>query len=589
MMQAWHNTILRRERLEKRGKCLHERRRFNRVLRGGDDNIIILRLVCHRDDIFSLIVKHYDGGVPVWTTGYHLLPLQSLIERWSSLSLQDINRLFYTHKDVRAGLNGLVVFLQTLRTVNDIQIREERYDGLASYLTNLLAMWSRPAQLTLPTALFTEVGRLDTEVLNIQGTSVSLLPESLRTATNVEYLHLEDNPNMKPSPGNCEQIIQLVKRTNQEELWVMYDSATPWFPSISSHLERYHADVVVTGYGETYTTLKRIVFARMEDAPTFETGNGLAWEVHNEFKKTYDDFHENVEKMKAFVGDWDVDHWIGAAVGPGGAKQHVERSHTARFAVLRAYLEQMIAISFTTDDENNAMSEEAVEIIRANKRQQLSHIFDRVSGQEISGQLYVFSLLAIKFILKINNPLLTEEYIARFVDECVNAYGRTGMTCVRGIRERLILVFDTAFKSFCCQQGLCVNENIDQGTIDTLCPVDLIKPLLDAVANDRTFNAYSAQWSYDAANQDLELKDRRGAFIDAMTEQYTEGIEHEEAQEAQEAVRAAIDAKVRGLEDAERANFGCADVDDIFSDPVDCAKPKEARRLGDAVERRVQT
>jgi len=216
-----------------------------------------------------------------------------------------------------------------------------------------------------------------------------------------------------------------------------------------------------------------------------------------------------------------------------------------------------------------------VEIIRANKRQQLSHIFDRVSGQEISGQLYVFSLLAMKFILKINNPLLTEEYISRFVDECVNAYGRTGMTCVRGIRERLILVFDTAFKSLCCQQGLCVNENIDQGTIDTLCPVDLIKPLLDAVANNRTFNTYSAQWSYDEANQDLELKDRRDAFIDAMTKKYTEGIEHEEAQEAQEAVRAAIEAKVRGLEEAERANFGCADVDDIFSDPVDCAKPKE--------------
>jgi len=141
------------------------------------------------------------------------------------------------------------------------------------------------------------------------------------------------------------------------------------------------------------------------------------------------------------------------------------------------------------------------------------------------------------------------------------------MSCVRGIRERLILVFDGAFKSLCCLQGLCVNDNINQGTIDKLCPVN-VRLILDAVKNDGTFNVYSWQWSNDPANEDLELKDRRAAFIDAMTEKYTEGIQREDVKEA---VRAAIDEKVQKMEDEDKANFKCADIDEIFTDPVDCA------------------
>lgn len=191
-----------------------------------------------------------------------------------------------------------------------------------------------------------------------------------------------------------------------------------------------------------------------------------------------------------------------------------------------------------------------------------------------------FVLLAMKFILKINNPVLTEEYISRFVDECVHAYGQgdNAMSCVRGIRERLILVFDGAFKSLCCQQGLCVNDNIEHGTIDALCPVN-VRLILDAVANNSTFNVYSGQWSYDPANEDLQPERRRAAFIDAMTEKYTEGIQREDVKRE---VHAAIDQKVQQMEDEKKANFGCADIYDIFTDPVRCVPPKKKEEAVDA-------
>jgi hypothetical protein len=310
-----------------------------------------------------------------------------------------------------------------------------------------------------------------------------------------------------------------------------------------------------------------------EDAPEFETGDGRAWEVHNVFKEKYDEFRENIDVMKEFVGDWDVEHWIGLEdldLDLEDLKQQVNTSHEARFTVLGAYLHQMIQINY---DAEQAPPEKRLEIFRKRERfvHQLSQIANKLSGHKISGQLYVYSLLAMKFILKINNPILTKEYVSRFVDECVNAYGPGGMSCVRGIRERLILVFDGAFKSLCCQQGLCVNDNIDQGTIDALCPIN-VRLILDAVANNSTFLLYSGQWSYNEANQDLELKDRRAAFIDAMTEKYTEGIQREDVKEK---VRAAIDEKVQKMEDEDKANFGCADIDEIFTEPVDCAKPKE--------------
>ena len=50
-------------------------------------------------------------------------------------------------------------------------------------------------------------------------------------------------------------------------------------------------------------------------------------------------------------------------------------------------------------------------------------------------------------------------------------------------------------------------------------------------------------------------------MIDAMTEKYTEGIQREDVKEA---ARAAIDQKVKKMEDENKANFKCAEIDEIF-------------------------
>ena len=284
-----------------------------------------------------------------------------------------------------------------------------------------------------------------------------------------------------------------------------------------------------------------------EQAPTFQTGSGTAWEVHNVFKDKYDAFGENIDVMKEYVGDWDVEKFKDLP-----AKSEVHNSDAARFDVLRAYLKEMIdrTVGRSTSDPYK----------------QLEKIFKHLENESISGQLYVRSLLAMKFILKINNETLTTEYISRFLDECVHAYGGDGdnaMSCVRGIRERLVLVFDSAFKSLCCQQGLCINDNIKKPVIDKMCP-DL---LVEAVMGNFTYNTYSAQWSYDPENESLPLDERRNAFLKFMVEKYTEGIEDEEAIEK---VREAVEKKLEGIESDGNANFKCKYVDEIFTDPATC-------------------
>ena len=297
-----------------------------------------------------------------------------------------------------------------------------------------------------------------------------------------------------------------------------------------------------------------------EQAPTFQTGTGTAWEVHNVFKDKYDEFGENIDVMKEYVGDWDVEKFKNLP-----AKSEVHNSDAARFDVLRAYLKEMI--------------DRTVGRSISDPYKQLEKIFKRLENQSISGQLYVRSLLAMKFILKINNETLTTEYISRFLDECVHAYGDgdNAMSCVRGIRERLILVFDSAFKSLCCQQGLCINDNIKKPVIDKMCPINT-DLLVEAVMGNVTYNTYSAQWSYDPENESLPLDERRNAFLKFMVEKYTEGIEDEKAIEK---VREAVEKKLEGIESDGNANFKCKYVDEIFTDPtcdVENGKEKEEEK-----------
>lgn len=51
-----------------------------------------------------------------------------------------------------------------------------------------------------------------------------------------------------------------------------------------------------------------------------------------------------------------------------------------------------------------------------------------------------------QYLLSVDDKRLTMEYLSRFTDECVNAYGSGGMSCVRGVAERFVLLLPEAIQ-----------------------------------------------------------------------------------------------------------------------------------------------
>lgn len=388
--------------------------------------------------------------------------------------------------------------------------------------------------------------------------------------TKLEFLNVEQSLNNENlNYLNAERLVAYLKKEDRGIQSFKVISDEPGFLQLVERFVRQSRTLRRTVQQiERDEGLVKIEFIQSleDDAPDFQTGDGLAWEVHNKFRKTYTAFRRNyVPRMKAFVGDWDV-AW-------GDARMQDERekagrfdreAHRSRFNVLYAYLKHMIDVVHPTTWVGWLFSSQ--DDGKAEKHRQLDRIFQSLDDAEasISGQVYAYAVLAMKFVLKLNNPVLTEEYVSRFLDECVNAYsgGNNGMSCVRGIRERLILVFDSAFVFVCCQEALCETTNIEG-----MCPVstDL---LVGAVEPVEPWNTYVRQWSM---NESLPFAGRRENFLESMTSRYTEGINDEDAIEA---VREAVKRRLEAMERNGTVNFECLETIDVFTDPIDCEKPQ---------------
>ena len=388
--------------------------------------------------------------------------------------------------------------------------------------------------------------------------------------TKLEFLNVEQSlKNENLNYLNAERLVAYLKKEDRGIQSFKVISDEPGFLQLVERFVRQSRTLRRTVQQiERDEGLVNIEFIQSleDDAPDFQSGDGLAWEVHNKFRKTYTAFRRNyVPWMKAFVGDWDAD-WFNHARGEKAGRFDRE-AHRSRFNVLYAYLKHMIDVVhqttwvgwlFNSQDDG-----------KAEKERQLDRIFQSLDDAEasIGSQVYVYAVLAMKFVLKLNNPVLTEEYVSRFLDECVNAYsGNNGMSCVRGIRERLILVFDSAFVFVCCQEALCETTNIEG-----MCPVNT-DLLVGAVEPNEPWNTYVRQWTLK--NESLPFAARRENFFGSMTSRY-KGINDEDAIEA---VRDAVKRRLEAMERNGTVNFECLETIDVFTDPVDCEKPQTAQQ-----------
>jgi len=453
-MHAWRDRILRRERLRGGTKCLDERRRFNRVLRGGDGT--------------NLTVTFKDGK------------LQFRVEKGrkrkkTTTILPSVKRLKYIH--ITQGDDGLQSFLTYIRTLTDV-------DELI--IQRGVTRISKDVTLTLPPTLSQELGRLQTRKLTL-GQGVTALPENLEKATRLETLDIQ-LANIAPEE-TVDGTIRIIRRDNSDALT----------------------------------------------------------EVHNTFSEKWGALHPNFAHMEKFVEQFEDN------------AEQTKKTGSQMLAVIRRSLQRLVDMG--NDDA-----------LKRKSTQQLTDIFKSLGhSYEISETLYFKIVLVLKFIYHMNNPILTEAYLSSFVDECVNSRGPGSMSCPDGIKERFILSFDSTFKSLCCQQHLCVNENIDvvlKKVINMMCPknINLIL-ILDAVENDTTFWTYTEKWVAENVDNHDDGASRRQGFIEFMTSMYTAGV-YQDSDIAK--VREAIKTKVAGMV----ANFDCVDVEDIFISPHNCAAKK---------------
>jgi uncharacterized protein (UPF0335 family) len=205
----------------------------------------------------------------------------------------------------------------------------------------------------------------------------------------------------------------------------------------------------------------------------------------------------------------------------------------------------------------------------------IDSIFDEIKGSTFDtiGTEYIVNVkTTLLFISKVNNPIMINNYIEAFIEDCIHAYGQGSgnMSCVKGIQERFVLSFDNLFRSLCCQQKMCANDNISQDVLDIMCPVNK-DMIIEAISKNEPFNSYIQQWSmnktYKETYKNQNESQRKEHVIDYLTNQFTEGIQDTAIKSE---IRNEIANKINKMIDEKKANFTCNDLFEVFTNASGC-------------------
>jgi hypothetical protein len=205
----------------------------------------------------------------------------------------------------------------------------------------------------------------------------------------------------------------------------------------------------------------------------------------------------------------------------------------------------------------------------------IDSIFDKIKGSSFDtiGTEYIVNVkTTLLFITKVNNPIMINNYVEAFIDDCIHAYGQAAgdESCVKGIKERFVLTFNNLFRSLCCQQKLCANDNISQDALDIMCPVNK-EMIIEAISKNEPFNSYIQQWSmnetYEETYKNQNESQRKEHVIDYLTNQFTEGIQDATIKSE---IRNEIANKINKMIDEKKANFTCNDLFEVFTKPSGC-------------------
>jgi len=509
-MRAWRRTILETEQKLRGGKkWVTERRRFNKALRGGevvnvDTDLERAKEMMGSRNIYSIVDLDLQDGLIKLDLGY--FKAKGSIENILHLGIKKVHQMYF---DRFKPVDSFVLFVQSLEQIDELRIGgygtkeifrlNNLFDALAPvklkrleilYLVVSLSGVEKLKDLEVLEMQNCEISDVSTigqlinlGKLDIRESKISSLPSSLRDLRSLKEL-MFGWTNIQPTSFDINNILHIVKHRDVPDDYISVEADENFRAALTNAVDN-DPDLEIRDRNNPQWLIIGKKRSLEDDAPNFQTGDGKAYEVHNTFQQKYEEFKDNIDVMKDYVGDWDASPTEELTT----AKSYVEdadNAYTARFAVLKYYLQHMIDV--VANDEKPTMTYDAFKavakvgeewidndgdrfkivsignVIKArfkkeltfdstdsilddeyedhggsdtftfakytgqlNKKEQnrkLDRIFDRLRNQSISGQLYVYSVLAIKFILKINNPILTNEYVSRFIDECVHAYGQ---------------------------------------------------------------------------------------------------------------------------------------------------------------------
>jgi hypothetical protein len=217
----------------------------------------------------------------------------------------------------------------------------------------------------------------------------------------------------------------------------------------------------------------------------------------------------------------------------------------------------------------------------------IDSIFDKIKGSSFDtiGPEYIVNVkTTLLFITKVNNPIMINIYVEAFIDDCIHAYGQAAgdESCVKGIKERFVLTFNNLFRSLCCQQKLCANDNISQDALDIMCPVNK-EMIIEAISKKEPFTSYIQQWSindtYEETYKNQNESQRKEHVIDYLTNQFTEGTQDTTIKSE---IRNEIANKINKMINENKANFTCNDLFEVFTNPSGCdsTPPQQGGRKG---------
>jgi len=424
-------------------------------------------------------------------------------------------------------------------------------------LTNLKELIVNKNQLT---TLHDSIGNLtNLEGLDVGKNQLTTLPDWIGNLTNLEELYVYNNQltTLPDSIGNLTSLIRLYLGSNQ--LTTLPDS-------IGNLTNLNYLDV---DWNENLT-INRSLLNRMENNDVYiEMDNnvtiiedvprplpqGIAYEVHREFQKTYQTMLENFRIMGQYLGNYGIQDIQGFTLQ--------NKYSSTEMNLLYSFMNYFVHEKYNGDKNKNELVTK------------IDSIFDKIkdSSFDIIGTEYIVNVkTTLLFISKVNNPIMINYYVEAFIEDCIQAYGQgSGNTsCVLGIQERFVLTFNIMFRSVCCQQKMCANDNISQDVLDIMCPVNK-DMIIEAISKKEPSNSYIQQWSmnetYEETYKNQNESQRKEHVVDYLTNQFTEGIQDATIKSE---IRNEIANKINKMIDENKANFTCNELFDVFTNPSGC-------------------